>query len=459
MFNFFKKKNATEEVVEATSRYEGDLFKYALDYASAPDRNYLANIQRNIIPKDKFFEIMKAHLKTVTNDEKQIEETCSQLDKRIWGYYILEDLLADDDISDIKIYDENHIRVKRKNERKSTSLKFIDKADYISFVDNICSKNKVSLTDVNAIRVFTDVDNNKYARLRFNITGDILNENHRAIIHIRKILKRKKTLDTLIKQKMFPPELRPYLETKAKCSSGIVFTGKGASGKTTLMNAMLEEIPTIYSGLVIQESAELFSSHPDFTYESPIIATGEGKVKHDLQELARNGLLTDNDYYIIGEIKGDEAKSFAIAEYTGHKCWTSSHGKSSQDAMYKFADYIMQATGYSQNEVLKMLAAMEVVIFMKNYKVQEISEIVGLDTSTDNYKLKYRKVYDRKCPEKSSALNYKPNQDESEELEHIKLMLESEHELDGVNYGHLEEKDFGEIDLGNEITEDEEDDR
>lgn len=123
MFNFFRKQK--EEVTienEPVERYEGDLFKYAIDYASAPDRNYLANIQRNIISKDEFFKMMRKHLQTVTCDEAQIEDTLKRLDKRIWGYYILEDFLADDDISDIKIYDEGHIRLKRKGERKATRM-------------------------------------------------------------------------------------------------------------------------------------------------------------------------------------------------------------------------------------------------------------------------------------------------------------------------------------------------
>lgn len=40
-------------------------------------------------------------------------------------------------------------------------------------------------------------------------------------------------------------------------SKGILFTGKGASGKTTLMNAMIAEIPYDESVMICQENAEL----------------------------------------------------------------------------------------------------------------------------------------------------------------------------------------------------------
>lgn len=98
--------------------------------------------------------------------------------------------------------------------------------------------------------------------------------------------------------------------------------------------------------------------------------------------------------------------------------------------MYKLADYIMQATGYTMNEVLTMLSAMEVVIFMKNYKIEEISEIRGLDTSGDTYSIIYDTVYDRRHPEESTILNYKPNDAEKEELAEIEYKLSKEHELE-----------------------------
>ena len=100
------------------------------------------------------------------------------------------------------------------------------------------------------------------------------------------------------------------------------------------MNTLLEEISYNNSCLVIQENEELFTtSHPDMMFQHVVTARHKGEQEYDLKDLARNGLLTDLDYFIIGEIKGGEALYFLNAADTGHKCWASCHGNSSTEAI------------------------------------------------------------------------------------------------------------------------------
>ena len=51
----------------------------------------------------------------------------------------------------------------------------------------------------------------------------------------------------------------------------------------------------------------------------------------------------------------------------------------------------MYASKYNHEEALYMLKELQVIVFMKNFKVAEISEVVGWDESTHN--LKYRTVF------------------------------------------------------------------
>ena len=379
-----------------------EVFFAALDYLTAPERNYLTNIQRGTMDKQKLFGEMTRYFHEEWDfDEKEISIELTKLEKYIWGYYIIEDLINDEHISDIKIYNENNIRVKRYGKRFPGNVKFHNKEDYLRFVDIICSRNRVSLSDIDAIQTFTDIDSNENARLRFNLTSSIINCNRKPVVHIRKIPKKKKTLAELVNNldingnpdPMFPAELKPILEWMAEESSGILFTGKGASGKTTLMNAMIDNIPETYSGLVIQENDELFSKHPDMMYQHVIQSRGESKIQYTLKDLAINGLLTDLDYFIIGEIKGEEAAYFMNAAYTGHKCWSSVHGVSSTEAMDKLADYVKYGTDYPKEDILRMLHYMRFVIFMKDYHVEEISEVVGF--SNETHDLIYKPVYKR----------------------------------------------------------------
>lgn len=310
--------------------------------------------------------------------------------RAIFQNYVLEPLIDADEISDIMVLAPDNIRVKVGGERYTSDIKFINEMDYYRFIDSLATRNNLSPS--NAINVFSDIDSNPNFRMRFNITTTYINSSQYPYLHIRKIAKKKRDLNYLLKAGMLDEKIAAYLIDRARNGKGLIFTGKGASGKTTLMNMLLDCIPFNKSGLVIQESEELFSDiHPHLLFEH-IVTNGDG-VHYDLQDLARNGLLTDLDYFVIGEVKGAEAKYFINAADTGHRCWCSVHSPSSIDAVDKLADYVMYETKYSKEEALYMLKDLGTVIFMQNFKVCEISEIAGWDF--ENKKLIYRPIYKR----------------------------------------------------------------
>ena len=174
---------------------------------------------------------------------------------------------------------------------------------------------------------------------------------------------------------------------------GILFTGKGASGKTTLMNACLEKIPETDSVMICQENAELFDlNHPDLIAAHVMINGGDSKVSYNLGDLTRVALLVDLDRVIVGEVKeGSEAAGLSKASMTGHKCWTSVHGESCEMAVEKMADYISQATGYGNREALKQLLGFEYVVHLRDFRVDEVVRIVDFDH--EKGKLVLEKVY------------------------------------------------------------------
>lgn len=331
--------------------------------------------------------IKKAYPEVQGSDMELIER---RIYRAIFQNYVLEPLIDADEVSDIMVLAPDSVRVKVGGERYTSDVKFINKLDYLRFIASLATRN--DLDPRNAINVFSDTTSNEHFRMRFNITTTYINSSEYPYLHIRKIAKRKRNLNYLIRAGMLDKRLADYLIDKARNGKGMIFTGKGASGKTTLMNMLLDCIPFDKSGLVIQESEELFSDvHPHLMFEH-IVMNGNG-VHYDLQDLARNGLLTDLDYFIIGEVKGAEAKYFINAADTGHRCWCSVHSPSSVDAVDKLADYVMYETKYSKEEALYMLKDLGTVVFMENFKVCEISEISGWDF--EEKKLIYTPIYKR----------------------------------------------------------------
>lgn len=362
-----------------------------IDYYTKIEKKSLNQVLRGQKLREDFLEEVEDYLRLRGIERDLVIDILERFQKYIWGYHVLEELINDETISDIKVISPDNVRIKRFGIRETADVSFKNKEDYRQFVEYVAVKNRTNVSDINAVQCFTDKESNEKFILRFNIATDFVNSVDVPYLHIRKIPKHKRYIEELIEIGMLTRETADYLVKKVKNGSGIIFTGKGASGKTTLMNALLDRIPHSCSGLAIQENEELFSdTHPDLMFQHVVTSKGEGKIQYNLKDLARNGLLTDLDYFIIGEIKGGEALYFLNASFTGHKCWASVHGTSSTQAMDKLADYIKYDSDYSKEDVLKMLVNMSCIVFMEDFKVKEISEVIGWSDKIRN--LEYKKI-------------------------------------------------------------------
>ena len=63
--------------------------------------------------------------------------------------------------------------------------------------------------------------------------------------------------------------------------------------------------------------------------------------------------------------------------------------------MIKLADYAKYASSYTREQVLEMFQDIRTIIFMKDFHISEITEILGFDQKEKN--LIYRTVYDEKA--------------------------------------------------------------
>lgn len=350
----------------------------------------------------------------ITEEEKDM--VMELIDRELWGYGIIDPFIHEANISDIKIYGAKRVMGKEVGQRIPLPVEFDSEKVYLKFVSKLLERNKINLGTANAIQTFTDTSLDDFI-LRITVISALLTDSGLPVIAIRKIPKNKYDLMNLTHKGMFQKGIR---EKKAKekdrkvrvfeqmnphlgplimkmiHSKGILFTGKGASGKTTLMNAMITEIPHDESVMICQENAELFDlNHPDLFGCHVLTNTGDSKISYELGDLTRVALLVDLDRVIVGEVKnGSEAAGLSKASMTGHKCWTSVHGESCQMAVDKMADYISQATGYSTRDALKQLLGFEYVVHLKDFRVDEVVRIAGWNYEDEC--LIYETVYENK---------------------------------------------------------------
>lgn len=397
--NFFTKKEKDIINISEENKTLGlnlnDVLDEAIEHFSTVQAKSINLLQRGIKTKEEFYKEVERYFinKKVPKDDVSI--LTERFIKYIDGYHILEELINDETISDIKILAYDNIRVKRNGKRESTNLKFKNEGDLKRFTNLVAIKNRVNLSYINASQKFTDKDSNDKFRLRFNISTEYINSVDTAYIHVRKIPKTKYTEQDLINLGVITKEQIEYLKYKLKNGDVIIFTGHGGSGKTTVMNFLIDEIPHNKAGLIIQENEELFSyTHPELMFQHIVSNKGEGKIEYTLKDLAINGLLIDIDYFGIGEIKGGEAMYFLIAANTGHKAITSVHGNSSTEALNKLVDYMTWESKYTPKEIKKMFKYMDITVCdMKDFSVKEISNLIGYDEDKDEfiYNIEFKK--------------------------------------------------------------------
>lgn len=311
--------------------------------------------------------------------DKCYEELCAAA----WNYDILKPMIYDDGaISDIACHDWDNVWYMERGVWKECQFHFRDPDHYQRFFNHVVSMNGRTVNNRNAMDNCTDIDTCPDFRLRLNFIHNSINTGKSNVFSIRKISNHKKTLDVLSQPQegMITSDMIPIIRNHLKEATGILIVGMGGSGKTTFLNALIEELPIAWKYLVIQENEELFSyTRRNSDYIKTVKGINEYDVSHDLKEESRNGLLMSIKCFIIGETKGDEALYLFNVMNTGALGITTAHSDSSEHGLDKIADYIKYASDYTKDQCMDMLTIMNKVFFLQNYRLREISTIHGYD--------------------------------------------------------------------------------
>lgn len=389
---FREYKDVDADIKTTASKTKMDtLFAQALNYCYKNKNSELNHAQMGDTNPENFLKTISVYvdksLDLPVEDKKMFMD---KIKRALFSYYVLIPLIDDPKVSDIKILAPDKINVKIDGIHYSVKgLQFIDDVDYILFVAGLMRRNHA--VQAGGIALFTDVMFCKDYILRFNITLPQLNVSQYPIVHIRKTEKEKMMVEDLINAGMMDEKISAYIQDKIRTSRGVVFAGPSASGKSKALNAFVETIPFVDSGLVIQESDEVFSkNHPNLMCQH-IWKHKDGTVVTGMDRLGENGLVCDVKYFIIGEIKGAEARDFLRACNTGHICLCTVHTPSAEETIPRFADYVKRGADYTMEEAERLLKDLEVIVYINKFKVQEITEVLGYDD--EKHKLIYRTVY------------------------------------------------------------------
>lgn len=123
----------------------------------------------------------------------------------------------------------------------------------------------------------------------------------------------------------------------------IVISGGTATGKTTLLNALVHEVPRTERLIIIEDAPEIRLEHPNAV--GLIAARGDqGEARIDADDLLRAAMRMRPDRILLGELRGNEAFAFLRAVNSGHPgSITTVHADSPDGALEQIALLAMTA--------------------------------------------------------------------------------------------------------------------
>ena len=112
-------------------------------------------------------------------------------------------------------------------------------------------------------------------------------------------------------------DMMAFLRAAVARRKSIVISGGTASGKTTLLNALVKEIARTERLVVIEDAPEIRLDHPN-AVGLVAVRGGLGEAQVDADTLLAASLRLRPDRILLGELRGREAFAFLRAVNSGH---------------------------------------------------------------------------------------------------------------------------------------------
>lgn len=125
-------------------------------------------------------------------------------------------------------------------------------------------------------------------------------------------------LDALSALGTFDARQQAWLAGLVSDRANILITGGTGTGKTTLLSALLSEVPESERIVTIEDVAELRPRHPHHVALEARQANLEGAGGITLSRLVRESLRMRPDRLVVGECRGEEVRELLTALNTGH---------------------------------------------------------------------------------------------------------------------------------------------
>ena len=229
----------------------------------------------------------------------------------IVGLGPLEDLLADETVTDVLVNGPSEIWVERRGELIRTDVAFDDDRDLMAVIERVITPLGLRLDRSSPIVDARLADGSRLHAVVPPATPD------GPIVAIRRFTEAVTDLAGLVESgSVTIPDADRLADIVASRRNLLVSGGTG-TGKTTLLNVLSRLIPASERTVIVEDASELRATGHRVRLEAqPPNAEGRGGVS--LDQLVRAALRLRPDRIVVGEVRGPEALDLVSALNTGH---------------------------------------------------------------------------------------------------------------------------------------------
>ena len=335
--------------------------------------------------------VLKKEIEKRINKQKGVfdpEEMKRIIFDTIYGYGILQPFVMDEEISDIDVPHYDYILVKRRGKQERVTLKFDSEKSFTRFCKLLVTRNGGVINEVdNHCRVS---DSQHFLRINVCISP---RNNDGTSLNIRKHKRFSYSWEELQSLGFLDAASMSLLKMINFEKKNMLICGKGAAGKTTLLRTLIDSGDELERMLICETDSEIYPQKRNVISQK-IKKSEIGGKPLALKDLIREGLTMSLDTYCIGEIIGEESWDFIQAGYTDHRILGTVHGSNVVGAMDRLIMLIENNSKIPYEKLADMIAStIDYIIYLKSFKVVNISRVSGFDMATKQYITKSEYTY------------------------------------------------------------------
>jgi pilus assembly protein CpaF len=294
----------------------------------------------------------------------------------------LEELLADDGVSEIMVNRYDEIYVERSGQLQRHSMTFTGDRAVMGVIERIVAPLGRRIDESSPM---VDARLKDGSRVNAIIPPLALKG---PCLTIRKFARHKLGAEDLVRFNAISPQMASFLETCVVARKNIVVSGGTGSGKTTLLNILSNFIPGGERVVTVEDAAELKLSHAHLISLESRPANVEGKGAVLIRDLVKNTLRMRPDRIVVGECRGAEALDMLQAMNTGHEgSLTTLHANTPRDGLARLETMVLMAgMDLPLTAIREQIAsAVHIVVQQTRFacgsrKVTSITEISGMES-------------------------------------------------------------------------------